>query len=334
MKVLITGMGSHHCKRPDNVSFFALLADSIEEFADVTWMSPSTSWTFEDLDKYDQIIFGFMPPTSLSANKLYGALNVLSLMFESPKLKLVLDSPQVWQYKNSIKAVVRNPSILLGTYYNKREGYSDISSNQIMLSKVANYFSGNDWPVIIYPSLPWNSNEKVASLLGFASERNLFGINLDAGCIAIEPSRIGRLDIWAVENPKSSWLQGLYKTLVFPQLSTKVGRKTDDTYALDTIRNSVGLILPPQERNSTTWWNYRIVQALNTSTPIVTYWPDTKDFSASWSILGYQVEDMTPAERQALAATQRDVYFSSISSKEESLRMLRELLTDSAKERI
>jgi hypothetical protein len=334
MKVLITGMGSHHCKRPDNVSFFTLLADSIAEFADVTWMSPSTSWTFEDLDKYDQIIFGFMPPTSLSANKLYGALNVLGLMFESPKLKLVLDSPQVWQYRNSIKAVVRNPQILLGAYYSKREGYTSITANQGILSKVSDYLSGSTWPTIIYPSLPWNSDEKVASLLGFASVHNLVGINLDASLLDLEPTRIGRLDVWAVENPKSSWLQGLYKTLVFPQLATKIGRKTDDEYALSTIRGSVGLILPPQERNSTTWWNYRVIQALNTSTPIATYWPDTKDFSAAWAVLAYQIEDMSPAERQALAATQRDVYFSSISSKEESLRMLEHLLIDSAKERI
>lgn len=334
MKVLFTGMGSHHCKRSENMSFFNLLADAVGDFAEVVWMSPSLSWSFDDLDKYDQIIFGFMPPTSLSANKLYGAFNVLAHMFDSPKLKLVIDSPQVWQYKNSIKAVSRDPNILLGTYYSKREGFDLASRNKEMIAKVSSYLAGDTWPTVLYPSLPWNSTEKVASALELPGVKNIVGINLDSRLLAVEPPNIGRKDVWAVENVKNSWLQPVSKTIAFPQAPTKLGRKTDDEYALDLIRDSVGLILPPQERNSLTWWNYRLIQALNTSTPVATYWPDTKDFSTAWAILPYQIEDMTPSERFSLAATQRETYSDSISSSQESLQLLREILIGSTEERI
>ena len=66
MKVLFTGMGSHHCSRPSNVTFFSVLADAVSEHADVIWASPNLSWTKKDLEQFDAIVFGFIAPTSLS----------------------------------------------------------------------------------------------------------------------------------------------------------------------------------------------------------------------------------------------------------------------------
>jgi hypothetical protein len=334
MKVLFTGMGSHHCKRPSNTSFFTALADSMSDFAEIVWMSPSISWSRDDLEKYDLIIFGFVPPTSLSANKLYGALNVLGLMFDSPKLKLVVDSAQIWQYKNSIAAASKDPSILYGNFYARREGYEAAKRNTSIVERATAHMLVSQWPDILYPSLPWNSDEKISSLLGFAAVENLIGVNLDATMLEPEPPRIGRRDYWAVENPKSSWISSLDKLTVFPKEPTKIGRKTDDDYALDTIRDSVGLVLPPQERNSTTWWNYRIVQALNTSTPIATYWPDTVDFSSEWSVLPYQIEDMSQAQRQSLAKAQRNQYMDTLIPASEVKTELMGILVDSMSERI
>tara|TARA_B110000503_G_scaffold99511_2_gene148874 strand:- start:9571 stop:10503 length:933 start_codon:yes stop_codon:yes gene_type:complete len=310
------------------------LADVISEFAEVAWMSPSISWKKDDLEQYDLIIFGFVPPTSLSANKLYGALNVLGLMFDSPKLKLVVDSAQIWQYKNSIAAAAKDPSILYGSFYARREGYEAAKRNTSIVERATAHMLVSQWPTILYPSLPWNSTEKVASLLGFAQADNLIGVNLDSTLLDPEPPRIGRRDYWAVENPKSSWVDSLDKVTVFPKEPTKVGRKTDDAYALDVVKDSVGLILPPQDRNSTTWWNYRMVQALNTSTPIATYWPDTSGFSSEWSVLPYQIEDMSPARRQVLAITQRNQYIDTLIPASEVKTELMGVLVDSMSERI
>lgn len=317
MKILITGMGSHHCKKPDNVSFFSLLDSVLSEYADVVWSSPNVSWKKEDLEKYDHILFGFLPPTSLNANKIYGALNVLSLMFDSPKLKLVVDSPQIWQYKNSISASTKNPSILLSSFYSRREGYQTAIKNPGFIEKAFAHMMVSKWPKIIYPSLPWNSEEKISSILGFGSANETFGLNLDSLLIEPETPRIGRKDYWAVENIKNSWVSSLNSSVSFPMEPTKAGKKTDDSYALEKIKNGIGLIVPPQERNLITWWNYRIIQALNTSTPVVTYWPETANFNHNWAMLAYQIEDMSPAQRQQLAAAQRGVYIENIPSKAE-----------------
>ena len=317
MKILITGMGSHHCKKPDNINFFSVLDSALSEYAEVVWSSPSVSWKKEDLEAYDHIIFGFLPPTSLNANKLYGALNVLGLMFSSPKLTLVVDSPQIWQYKNSIAASTKNPSILLGNFYSRREGYQYALKNPSIVEKAFAHMMVSEWPNIVYPSLPWNSDEKIAATLGFGSKNKVFGLNLDSLLIDPEIPRIGRKDYWSVENIKNSWISHLSKSISFPMEPTKPGKKTDDSAALETIRNGTGLIIPPQERNDLTWWNYRLIQALNTSTPVVTHWGDTSRFSSSWSMLAYQIEDMSPAQRQQLASTQRGVYLESIPSRDE-----------------
>jgi len=334
MKVLFTGMGSNHCTKPSNTTFFAVLADAISEVADVVWASPKLSWTRKDLEQFDAIVFGFLAPTSLSANKIFGALHVLGLMYDSPKLKLVVDSPQMWQYKNSLKAVQRDPGILFGSFYTKREQFSEASKNKGLIESAVEKIDSGQWPQIIYPSLPWITNDKVSEVLSFVGPESLVGINLDSYLINPEPPRIGRRDMWAVENHKSSWFADQEKLLTFPRANTKVGRKTDDTYALGVIRNSVGLLLPPQERKAGTWWNYRMYQAINTGTPVATFWQDTYKFDPSWAALAYNIEDYDQAQRQMLANSQRQSYIAAIPEKEQALDILKSNLLDSVKERI
>ena len=83
-----------------------------------------------------------------------------------------------------------------------------------------------------------------------------------------------------------------------------------------------------------TWWNYRLIQALNTSTPVITNWLETKNFSDSWSLLPYQIEDMSPAQRQQLASTQRGVYLESIPSTAEIGYEIEKILIGSTLERL
>ncbi len=333
MKVLFTGMASAHGKRPTNTTFFTVLADVVSEFADVQWDYPKFGWTAKDLDSYDLVIFGLTAPTSLSANRIYGALSLLDTLFDSGKLVLVADGPQMWQYKNSIEAVKRDPSILFTNFYSKRYDFSTALSAKDKLTAAVNRLHSIKWPPVIYPELPWTSKERVARLLDFIPESSLIGINLDAFLINPEPARIGRSDSWAVENPRSSWLDTVTKVLSLPFNPTKVGKATDDAYALDLIRDSVGLLLPPQERKVGSWWNYRLYQALNTSTPVSTYWQDSHRLDQSWAVLAYQIEDMTPAQRQALASKQRESFIGAIPSRESALKNLINLL-ESVKESV
>jgi hypothetical protein len=333
MKILFTGMASSHCIKPKNTSFFVALSDLVSEFADVVWDSPKFSWTREDLDKFDYIFFGLTPPTSLSANKIYPALRILDGMFTSPKLILVADGAQMWQYKNSFEAVKRDYEILLGSFYAKRADYKQAVDAPQFLVSLVDQMTTNVWPKTIYPRLPWTSKKKVAGLLNFITETSLFGFNLDASLVTPELPRIGRSDYWSAENMKSSWLEKTQATLSFPVSPNKLKKSTSDGQVLENIKNSVGLILPPQERDAGTWWNYRIFQAINTATPIVTQWQETIDFNPAWGKLGYQIEDMTTAERSSVAAQQRYSYVSAVPTKAESQEQLSNFLIESNLER-
>lgn len=334
MKVLFTGMGSNHCGRPSNTTFFSVMADTVSEFAEVTWAAPKLSWTRKDLEQYEAIVFGLIPPTSLSANRIFGALNVLQLMFDSPKLKLVADSAQMWQYRNSVKALKRDPGILFTSFYSKRADYSSILENRHIVENAVSALESEIWPTVLYPELPWGSAERVATILDFVPSESLTGINLDSTLISPEPPRIGRRDNWAVENPKSTWLPDLQRLLTFPLLPVKVGRRTDDDYALGILRNSMGLIIPPQERKVGSWWNYRLYQALNTGTPVATYWQDSCVLDPSWGVLAYTLEDYDPVQRQMVANSQRYSYVNAIPEKEEAIHNLKSNLLNSVKERI
>lgn len=336
MKVLFTGMASSHCTEPANVTFFGLLAKTVEEFADVTWAAPRLSWTKEDLDAFDVIVFGLVPPTSPSANKLYGALHVLGLMYHSPKLRLVVDSQQIWQYKNSIESVKRNVNTIFGPFYSKKYGYSEAKKElgRRYIDLASSYMSSGYWPTTYYPSLPWNSSSKVANTLGFVKEETLYGVNLDYSLLVPEPYSIsGRTQRWAVEDTKRSWYRALKPTLQFEDIDVRLSKTLDDTGAANAIRSSAGLIVPAQDRATGTWWSYRYVQALNSNTPIVTAWQDSIKLDQSWGYLAYQIEDMGESERRSVARDQLDSYLAAIKNKPNTIDELRNQMLELPRER-
>jgi hypothetical protein len=123
-------------------------------------------------------------------------------------------------------------------------------------------------------------------------------------------------------------------TARYPGLATKTGTKATDTQALGVIKTSLGLIMPPQDRKIGTWWSYRHIQALNTETPVVTYWQDTVGFDQSWGLLAYQVEDSDTFARQQIASEQLISYRNNIPSRDEVLNKLESIVLDLSKERI
>lgn len=327
-------MASSHCSLKGNTSFFSTLYSVLDEAAEVTICEPKLSWTRSDLQKYDAIIVGLTPPTSLTANKIYGALHVLDLMYESPKLRLVVDGPQVWQFKNSIESFKRSPLQIFGPMYVARKDYTLAMETQMdSIKSIADKMQHLAWPLTYVPLLPWGSTESVSESLGFIPEDRLIGINLDSFLLNKTIPHIGRKDRWAVENIKSKWWSKTSATVRFPSNSVAPKKRSDDEYALALMQDSAAVAIPPQDRKTGTWWTYRYIQALNTSTPIATLWQDSGKLGEPWSILAYQIEDLEPYERQHLADTQFRSYLASVPSKEEVLKTITEDLIDSTKER-
>jgi hypothetical protein len=340
MRVLFTGMASSHCKKPDNVTFFGVLSDVVSEFAEVVWDSPKLSWTKKDLDKFDLVVFGFTPPTALSANKIYGAMHLLGLMFHSPKLRLVVDSSQVWQYKNSIQAVKRDVSTLFSKFYSRRYDYRRAQSedSRKYIDLAAEHMGSDVWPKIYYPELPWSNKSEVGKSLGFGSVENMIGVNLDSFLLLPEPQGGSeRTNFWSVSNAKGSWYGTVKQSLRATSLDMlDISSKSfkDDSSVLSTIRSSLGLIVPPQERTTGTWWSYRYIQGMNSNTPIVTLWQSSQKLGESWAYLAYQIEDMSAGQRVAVAQNQLELYKKAIPTKDEIINLLRNDMVDSKKERI
>jgi hypothetical protein len=333
MKILMTGMASSHCSLKGNVSFFSTLHSVLSEMGDVTICEPDLAWTRADLQKYDAVIVGLTPPTAVTANKIYGALHVLDLMYESPKLRLVVDGPQVWQFKNSIEAFKRSPLQIFGPMHLNRQNYKKAMDTQVgSIKSVADKMKHLVWPLTYVPLLPWGNEATAAASLDFIPEDRLIGLNLDAFLLDRAVSTIGRKDRWAVENMNSTWWEKVSLSLRFPSNPTTVNKRANDEYALGLMKDSMAIAIAPQDRKVGTWWSYRYVQALNTGIPIATKWQDSSILGESWRVLAYQIEDLEHYERPYLADSQYKEYVAAITTKEDVLKTLAEDLLDSTKE--
>lgn len=330
MKVLFTGMSSSHVRESKNESFFKTLSKVYGEFAEVTFAKPSLSWTRSDLENFDEIIFGFSPPTSIGANYLYGALHVLNQLYESPKLRLVIDSAQVWQYKNSVRAFKRDPDQIFGSFYEKRINFKEAKNGKVRsdVEQLAQKMSTLDWPYVYTPMLPWSDSTTISGKIPFINSESVVPLNIDSFLLTEETPTIGRTDQWAVDEIKSQWWKTVSQSTSMPSLSVKNSKKPKDDEAEERIKMSMALAVAPQDRKIGTWWSYRYIQGMNTTTPIVTYWQDTFGFSSDWSYLAYQLEDMQPYERQHVAFQQKRDYKNSIPDQESVILKLKNLMLD------
>lgn len=330
MKVLVTGMASSHTKPSTNTSFFGTLVKAVETFAIVEWATPSVTWTKEFLEQYDSVVVGIIPPTSLGANKVYGAMHVINELYDSPKLTLVVDNPQLWQFKASLSSVARDVSTIFTDFYSKRREYKIASNPAISggIQKAADKLLNRPWPRTIYPELPWKTATEISKFISTEGSENLVGVNLDAMLIGEPIEAKSPAPIWVADSPSSAWTKKLEKLLSLPTIPVKSSSRDTDDQVFDRISSSFGLLVAPQDRGVGTWWSYRYIQALNSSVPVVSDWRDTGSLSNNWYVLGSTLEESTPEERLAVAKAQREDYISSIPTKSEALNLVKSLIVN------
>jgi hypothetical protein len=334
MKILLTGMASSHTSpkaNKKNKNFFGTLNDALLTLKhEVVWQPASVLWTKEYLEQFDAIFVGIVPPTSVSANKAYGALSVLELMFSSPKLKLVVDSPQQWQIEPSLNSVVNNPESLVKPFYSKRSEYLEARSKAVLERLVAacRLLLTESWPITLYPGLPWKDDESVASNLPSGAASSLLGFNFDRYYSHTNPINEAKNEdsAWVSTNLTSKWSEKVAETVKHPIKPLREKKSDTDEEALYNIHHSIGLLLSPQERSGGTWWSYSLVQALSNLTPVATEWRESAEISPRWALLPYQIEEMTAQERYMHALEQRQTYLDAIPEIEESLTVLKNLL--------
>lgn len=329
-KIFLTGMSAPHASPSANsksLSFAGVINKVLTDAGhDVTWASPSVYMTTESLDKFDAVIVGVSPITSVTANRVYGALNVIGRLWGSPKLHLLVDAPNASQIDVSLRSVFTNPENLTKPFFSFRKEHSNVLADQdiktFLLSVVGLLLSG-EWGSTIYPKLPWKSFDSVK--LTPNAKKNLVGISLDSHLITDVVSSTEKAIKWCVDNPNADWTKSVVATLTVPNAPMKWNKGSSDLEVAEQISRSIGALIAPSKKDGT-WWSYRYIQSLNAGIPIATDWQESRIIGEAWSVLASSIDTMSPSKRDLIAAAQYESYVANILTKEESLATLEQVL--------
>jgi hypothetical protein len=329
MKILFTGMSTSHAKENGRQSFFAGLRDVYKNIAEVETIEPSIHMTKDSLESYDAIFVGVIPPTSPSANYLYGSMHIINLMYASPKLYLVVDNDQLWNYKTGFSSIARDVSKIFTPFLNRRKEFTQAKNNHAeSIQQAAEKMSTMQWPKTIYPALPWGSKTDLNDFIG----SNRYPVNLDIYLLKEPRVLPERKDIWYADQRNPIWVKKLAKLVEKKVYPVKEGRREPESVVEERVASALGVIIPPVERGVGTWWSQRYIQALNNLTPISTEWKESRVISEYWNLLAVNIEELSAHDRLEVAMKQREAYIASIPSKAEVLETLTTFITTLNKE--
>jgi hypothetical protein len=330
-KILITGMSAPHASSEANrrsLSFAGTIKLVLEGQGHIVdQIDPEVSWNTKDLDVYDNVLVGISPLTSLSANRIYGALSVIDVLLESDKLLLFFDAADPIRITSSIRAMVKTPDNLTKPFYSYRKGYNNASQPNMLqnLIDVVEHLANEKWPITLFPSLPWTNLDKVAAQLPSNASDNLLPINLDSYLISTQDVLdVDRREKWVVENYATSWVKSTTATLQAPTVPMKWHKGWTDAQVHEQISKGIGALISPHSQG--TWWSYRFAQCLSALTPIATDWRESGLLGSDWSYLASKIEGMTQEERNTLAREQRNAYIDAVPSRRDAAVALTDAL--------
>ena len=323
-KVFLTGMSAPQASPSTNqktLTYAGVLNKVLVSAGhEVTWASPSVHMTAESLDKFDAVLVGISPITSLGANRVYGALSVINALKNSDKLTLFVDTSTPSQIEPSLKSVINNPDSLTKQFFSYRKEFSNVVGDKDLLSNVISgvkYLYEEDWTTTIYPKLPWKSEFRIIK----NARKNLIGLNLDSHLVKEPVGSYDRRLKWSVDNLSTPWATSVLSIIELPNSPMKWNKGWTDAQVTEQISRSIGAILSPDKRDGT-YWSYRYVQAMDACTPIVTDWKESQALGDAWNILASNIESMSQDKRDLIATAQRDIYLASIPSKKQAVEML------------
>lgn len=330
-KILLTGMTASQSSPRANSKALAfagvmnkVLVDNGHE---VSWVDPSVTMTKEELDSYDVVLVGIAPITSMSANRVYGALSIIDLMWTSPKLTIFVDTPNVSQIAVSFNAMLTKPENFVKSFYSYRKQYSLVVSDQSLISRlmeIVSRLNSGIWPNTIYPALPWKKQRDNLKLPKQAID-SVTAINLDSYllCEPVVDDSIRR-DKWLIDHA-TDWTKKIVGTIAFATFPMKWNKGNNDADVFEQMSRSAGVIITSHKKDGT-WWSYRYIQALNAGTPVVTDWQESQSIGAEWAVLASAIESMPQGSRNLISKAQMDLYKNAIPSREQAYEALKYVL--------
>ena len=331
-KIYLTGMTSPQASRSYNskcLSFAGVVAKVLEAAGhELTWEDPKVSISKEELETYDSVIVGIAPITSLSANRIYGALNIVNLMWGSPKLRLLIDAPGVSQIQVSLKAIASNPDQITKQFYSKKKGYSEVLSSNALKGRILDAIDSllhTVWPDTIAPKTPWKDLTASQLKLPEGAFGKFNQINLDSHLVENVSVSENRHEKWVYDQEDTPWIKRTTATLSAPCSPMRINKGRSDADVAEQMGRAIGSLITPYKAEGA-WWTYRYAQSLNTGTPVATAWEESRVLGPEWALLAAGIESMSPDKRHLVALAQRESYLRHISTKEESTSALETLL--------
>ena len=305
------------------ISFVGALVEILRSAdVEVDWKDISVSSTAKDVSDYDAVILGIAPVLSLSANKPYGVLSMISELKNSNKLKFIIDAPEPSKVHASIRSVCADHAKLTKDLYSKRKDYSQVVSHRKILKKVvdgAEFLLDSMWPTTLYPSFPWSPDKFSATGLPESATNSFCGINVDRPYMLREVTALDsrRVNYWIADAPGSKWTVTTSASLMYPIVSAKYHRMWGDPDIVKHTSMSLGALLGPYD-DKLMWWSPRFFQAMNTMTPIATEWRFSETLGNAWNHLAAGIEQLSIIDRYELSAAQREQYVAKLPSIEET----------------
>jgi hypothetical protein len=332
-KIFLTGMTAPQSSlnaNTKNLSFSSAINLALQNAGHtVVWADPKIDITKDELDSYDSVIVGIAPVTSLSANKIYGALNIINLLWGSDKLNLLIDAPNVSQIATALRSVKNNPNTLTKDFFSNKKGYQSVVSDKKLQSNILKAIDNlldQDWPTTLIPVLPWKQSYSDKELnLPELAKKSITYLNLDSYLIEDPTESLDKVDKWTADQPESTWTKKISKTIELPISPVKINKGSTDVDVLYQIARSVGILLSPY-KNEGTWWSYKYVQSINSLTPVATLWEESGSLGSEWNLLASTIDSMSEEKRALIATAQRESYLAKIPNKKQSIKMLEKAL--------
>lgn len=324
--ILLTGMTAQHTSRKLNAKtqgFSSLMYTALTEHGyNVEQLAPSLDWTEKSFDKYDSVVVGIAPLTSTSAHRAYGALGVLDVLKNDPRLTLLIDAPEPYKIWTSLKTVDRSPESLVKSFYKSRYEHAKATepAHYERLVKTVRSLLSNSWARTMYAALPWSEDEHLVSQIPALSDSSLFSICLDAFILrdTVKPTaaKFGT-SWWCATALGTNWVDEVQKQLHYPVVPVKRHAKSSDLETLATIAGAIGLLVSTY-RNGVPWWTNKLAQSLAVNTPALTDWRHSAGLGSDWVTLPSTVESMDKLERYEMAIRQKVAYTEAVPSTLES----------------
>lgn len=337
MRVLITGSTSSQSSQKTfsrTPTFAGLLAENLSKSgAEVEFSRPYLEWDKDFLKRFDAVLVGIAPLTSVAANNLYPALSTASKAEKLKKLSLFVDAPEPQKIHASLASFEKGNVDLFKVFYENRREYERVSEDPRLMREIEVFCQRmflSEWPLTLYPWTPWVPLGQVEKHLPKISAGGLLGVSIDSYLLDEEKSvrsqRGEGANYWCYDNNKTKWFRGVERSLRYEAFSMKENQFSGREVVSQRISGGLGSLMTTYRSNEL-WWSPILSTSLNLGVPVVSDWRVTNSAGLDWNHLPSTVEEMSSSERFSLATAQRESYIQMLDFKDDVNQIVLSALT-------